>query len=67
MRVLINSTFQLCGLVALASLYSPSAIAAGLPQLDFATFPPQLILLIPSHAHLTIRQSNVQELQVICW
>ena len=46
MRVIINSTFQLCGLVALATLYSSSAIAAGLPQLDFATFPPQLIWLV---------------------
>ena len=46
MRVLRTSAFHLCGLVVLAILFSSSAIAAGLPQLDIATFPPQLIWLV---------------------
>jgi len=59
MRILKTAVTSISGLAALLALASSPAQAAGLPQLDISTFPPQLIWLGLTFLVLYITMSRV--------
>ncbi len=59
MRILKTAFTSISALAAFAALGGTPAYAAGLPQLDFATFPPQLIWLAITFVVLYIMMSRV--------
>jgi F-type H+-transporting ATPase subunit b len=59
MRILKTAATSISGLAVLLAFGSSPALAAGLPQLDIATFPPQLIWLGLTFVVLYITMSRV--------